>query len=628
MVEVLRFGYRVPFVVPPPLSSVPIHLPSYSPSSTRGVALLEAVQDLLAKGAIELAPSTPGFYSRLFVTPKVTGGWRPVIDLSVLNRSVQQTRFHMETQQSVLQSLREGDWMCSVDLQDAYLQVPVHPDSRCFLRFCVAGQVYQFTSLCFGLSTAPQVYTRVMAPVSSILHRHGFRILRYLDDWLVLGSSRAQLVRAKDFLLALCSSLGIQVNLGKSSLSPSQSQEYLGMRLQTLPLRVFPTAKRLSKLRSLLDEFLSSPLQPQTIWRQLLGVMSSLASIVPGARLRMRSLQLRFATFGRHLLESSPVPWDDSCREDLRWWSDEAHLLVGLPLGLSTPTLSLYTDASDSGWGAALGDEHLSGVWPPESSRCSINHRELLAVFLGVAGFLPLLRGRSVSLFADNTTALAYLKNQGGTHSSVLNAVAQAVLRLCEDNSIRLVPQFIPGRLNVLADSLSRRSQVLGSEWTLCFPVFREILRRWPATIDLFATSMNARLPVFFSPIADPMSAGTDAMAQSWDGLQAYAFPPFGLLPCVLAKVRQSRGLELTLVAPFWPQHPWFPDLLELLVAVPVVLPLRKDLLRQPHFHRFHQNLPVLQLTSFRLSSDPLVPSASLREWRASLRDVAGPPPS
>ena len=38
--------------------------------------------------------------------------------------------------------------------------------------------VFQFRSLCFGLSTAPQVFTRFMAPVSSIMHRYGFRILR------------------------------------------------------------------------------------------------------------------------------------------------------------------------------------------------------------------------------------------------------------------------------------------------------------------------------------------------------------------------------------------------------------------------------------------------------------------
>ena len=55
------------------------------------------------------------------------------------------------------------------------LQMPMHPDSRKFLRFMVGGKVYQFKVLCFGLSTAPQVFTRVMAPVSAILHRMGVR---------------------------------------------------------------------------------------------------------------------------------------------------------------------------------------------------------------------------------------------------------------------------------------------------------------------------------------------------------------------------------------------------------------------------------------------------------------------
>ena len=164
----------------------------------------DAVCALLAKEAIETAPPSPGYYSRLFVTPKVTGGWRPVIDLSILNGWVAVSSFHMETAQSVLQSLRPGDWMVSLDLQDAYLQVPVHQASRHYLRFCVGDAVFQFTTLCFGLSSAPQVFTRVMAPISSIMHRHGFRLLLYLDDWLVLGSTFQDLVRAKDFLLWLC----------------------------------------------------------------------------------------------------------------------------------------------------------------------------------------------------------------------------------------------------------------------------------------------------------------------------------------------------------------------------------------------------------------------------------------
>ena len=135
VVEALRVGYRIPFDRPPPLSECPISLPAYSPHSIRVVALNQELQNLLRKGAVEPAPQSPGFYSRLFLVKKASGSWRPIIDLSTLNHYVTSSRFHMETPRSVLNSIRPGDWMISLDLQDAYLQVPVQHDSRRFLRF-------------------------------------------------------------------------------------------------------------------------------------------------------------------------------------------------------------------------------------------------------------------------------------------------------------------------------------------------------------------------------------------------------------------------------------------------------------------------------------------------------------
>ena len=234
----------------------------------------------------------------------------------------------METAQSVLQSLRPGDWMVSLDLQNTYLQVPVHPASRRYLRFCIGPQPFQFRALCFGLSSAPQVFTRVMAPISSVMHRHGFRILRYLDDWLVLGSSLEEILRARDFLLSLCEELCVMVNLAKSSLTPTQTIDYLGMSLQSTPLSASPTKARIHKVLSLVTDF-SSRDQPLSLWRSLLGVMSSLTPLVPGSRLRMRSLQLRLSVAGPQPAEHVLISWDDSCHRDLLWWSDVSHLVRG-----------------------------------------------------------------------------------------------------------------------------------------------------------------------------------------------------------------------------------------------------------------------------------------------------------
>ena len=203
--------------------------------------------------------------------------------------------------------------------------------------------------------------------------------------------------------------------------------------------------------------------------------------------------------------------------------------------------------------GAHLGLLTASGLWSQEESQLSINARELLAVRRGLLHFQSSLVRKTVSVFCDNSTAVAYLRKEGGTRSPFLNSLAQGILRWSESLSLCLAPQFIPGSLNVLADTLSRPHQLPHTEWSLNPEVFRSLCRQWPVQIDLFATSENHQCSIYFSPFRDPLAAGTDAFLQSWDGLQAYAFPLWSIIPRVLAELRESRGTELTLVAPYWP---------------------------------------------------------------------------
>ena len=144
VVTVLRDGYRFLFLdSPPPLSRTPVSFPTYRAGSPRAQALRQEVEAMLAKGALEIARDPgPSFYSRLFLVEKASGGWRPVIDLSHLNEFVQLTRFKMETVASVMLSVREGDFLASLDLKDAYFQIPIHPSSRKLLRFTSEGTVY------------------------------------------------------------------------------------------------------------------------------------------------------------------------------------------------------------------------------------------------------------------------------------------------------------------------------------------------------------------------------------------------------------------------------------------------------------------------------------------------------
>ena len=232
---------------------------------------------MLAKGVLEIARDPgPGFYSHLFLVEKATGGWRPVIDLSHLNDFVQLTPFKMETVASVLLSVREGDFLASLDLKDAYFQIPIHGSSRKLLRFMLEGTVYQFRALCFGLSTAPQVFTRVFVAVSAWAHSHGIRLLRYLDGWLVLSSSEKKAKQAVQSLLSLCHTLGIVINEKKSDLVPSQAAKYLGMTIDTGAGKVFPSLARVEKFLSVAERFCAMESPPAQLWQVILGHLASL----------------------------------------------------------------------------------------------------------------------------------------------------------------------------------------------------------------------------------------------------------------------------------------------------------------------------------------------------------------
>ena len=94
-----------------------------------------------------------------------------------------------------------------------------------------------------------------------------------------------------------------------------------------------------------------------------------------------------------------------------------------------------------------------------------------------------------------------------------------------------------------------------------------------------------------------------DAFRHLWDNLDVYAFPPFPLIGRVVARVRETPNLSMTLVAPLWPEKEWFADLHLLLTQSPLTLPWWDWLLRQPHFNHIHQGVHELNLHAWQISS-------------------------
>ena len=223
---------------------------------------------------------------------------------------------------------------------------------------------------------------------------------------------------------------------------------------------------------------------------------------------------------------------------------------------------------------------------------------------------------------------MAYVNKQGGTVSRALCLLANRLLRWTESFDIHLDARYLPGQANVLADLLSCRGQVVGTEWSLHPQVARSLLRIWGnPSIDLFATSLNAKLPLYCSLVPDPQAVFEDAFRHPWDDLDLYAFPPFPLVGRVVARVRESSRVAMALVAPLWPEKEWFADLLLLLTQPPFALPWWDSLLRQTHCNLFHQGVHALNLHAWRLSSVTSESRAFREGLLESCQGASDPPP-
>ena len=81
----------------------------------------------------------------------------------------------MEMPETIRTSLQAEEWVTSIDFKDAYFHIPIHSQSRKYMRFYVQGWSYQLKALPFGLSTAPMVFTVVAKVVKLMALQRGYK---------------------------------------------------------------------------------------------------------------------------------------------------------------------------------------------------------------------------------------------------------------------------------------------------------------------------------------------------------------------------------------------------------------------------------------------------------------------
>ena len=392
-----------------------------------------------------------------------------------------------------------------------------------------------------------------------------------LDDFLLTNLSVDTLKRETAEILKLFQGLGIQINWKKSSLIPRQRLEYLGVIFDFRKMTLSLPKDKVSNIIKEVNSTLAKTFCTRRDLESLLGLLNFAALYLPLGRLHLLPLMQWNNAHTRAKHRDLPVTLPPLFKKLLIPWTDPSFLSQSVSIRLKTPSTILMTDASKSGWGGICLPFATSGHWPMDLRHRSMNYLELKAIQNTIQHFAKTLKGKTVTLLTDNTTAAACIRRQGTLRSPSLLSLTTQILLKCKSYKINLVPKYLPGRLNVLADSASRSSPIHG-EWALDANTFRHLWRNHgPFQVDLFSNRYNAQLETFISPYPDPLAAGENAFSLDWNQwVSLYAFPPTKVLPLVVQRLHHFRG-QGVLIAPYHPISTWFPSLM---IRCPLHYPL------------------------------------------------------
>ena len=235
--------------------------------------------------------------------------------------------------------------------------------------------------------------------------------------------------------------------------------------------------------------------QPQMSGRQLaslLGTLESCRLAIWVAPLHLRALQiLLIQTLRNHQFDyNCPVFLNLKSRAELTWWLNNLPKVNGNPVSPPPQDLTILSNVLMQGWGATCQGKTTNGKWSSQESIQHINLLELKAAFLGLKTFLKNQSHKVVLVTLDNSMAVAYLNNKGGTHSVPLMSLTLEIWTWCLQRNILISAQHVPGKENTVADSESLTS-LDSTDWQLDPTVITPFLTNW--NTDLFASRLTAQ---------------------------------------------------------------------------------------------------------------------------------------
>ncbi|GKA32333.1 putative nucleotidyltransferase, ribonuclease H [Tanacetum coccineum] len=400
--------------------------------------LKDQLQELLERGFIR--PSVSPWGAPVLFVKKKDGSMRLCIDYRELNKITIRNRYPLPRIDDLFDQLQGAKHFSKIDLRSGYHQLRVKEQDISKTAFRTRYGHYEFLVMPFGLTNAPAVFMDLM---NRVFHEFLDKfVIVFIDDILVFSKSKEEHEEHLRTVLQILRQEKLYAKFSKCEFWLSKVA-FLGHIVSAEGITMDPAKV----------EAITKWPRPTSVTevRSFLGLAGYYRRFVEGfSRLALPLTKL--------MRKGEKFVWNE---EREKSFEELKQRLVSSPI-LTLPSGSggfqIYSDASKKGLGCVLMQHgkviaYASRQLKPYEVNYPTHDLELAAVVFALKIWRHYLYGESCDIFTDHKS-LKYIFTQ-----RELNMRQRRWLELLKDYDTNI--QYHPGKANVVADALSRKSGMI-----------------------------------------------------------------------------------------------------------------------------------------------------------------------
>nr|CAH66013.1 OSIGBa0093M15.3 [Oryza sativa] len=428
----------------------PIHKRPYRMAANELAEVKKQVDDLLQKGYIR--PSTLPWGAPVIFVEKKDHTQRMCVDYRALNEVTIKNKYPLPRIDDLFDQLEGATVFSKIDLRSGYHQLRIREEDIPKTAFTTRYGLFECTVMSFGLTNAPAFFMNLMNKV--FMEYLDKFVVVFIDDILIYSKTKEEHEEHLRLALEKLREHQLYAKFSKCEFWLSEVK-FLGHVISSGGVAVDP-----SNVESIL-----SWKQPKTVSeiRSFLGLVGYYRRFIENFSKIARPMT-------RLLQKEVKYKWTEDCEQSFQELKKRLVTAPVLILPDSRKGFQVYCDASRHGLGCVLMQEgkvvaYASRQLRPHENNYPTHDLELAAVVHALKIWRHYLFGNRTEIYTDHKS-LKYIFTQPD-----LNMRQRRWLELIKDYDMKI--HYHPGKANVVADALSRKSYCNMSEgrrlpWELC----------------------------------------------------------------------------------------------------------------------------------------------------------------